>query len=58
MKFITEDFMLQSPVAKKLYEEYAKKMPQYPCDGYIKELDDKIIVNMGDKPYKVYTFEW
>ena len=39
-------------------KEYAKKMPQYPCDGYIKELDDKIIVNMGDKPYKVYTFEW
>lgn len=33
MKFITEDFMLQSPVAKKLYEEYAKKMPiiDYHC---------------------------
>ncbi len=33
MKFITEDFMLQSPVAKKLYEDYAKNMPiiDYHC---------------------------
>ena len=33
MKFITEDFMLQSPIAKKLYNEYAKNMPiiDYHC---------------------------
>lgn len=52
------DLLIPSKEQAVSAKEYAKKMPQYPCDGYIKELDDKIIVNMGDKPYKVYTFEW
>ncbi len=48
-KFITDDFMLQSKIAKDLYNNYAKKMPifDYHCHLPVKEVaDDKIFENI------------
>lgn len=53
MKFITDDFLLDSEAAKKLYNDYAKDMPifDYHCHLSPKEIYE-------DRPYETLTAAW
>ncbi|MBO7236665.1 MAG: glucuronate isomerase, partial [Kiritimatiellae bacterium] len=52
-KFLDKDFLLETPAAKKLYHEYAAKMPiiDYHC-----HIDPKDIAE--DRQYKTITEVW
>ena len=48
-KYQGYDFILEPTIDQvEQASEYAKSMPAYPHEGYIKELEDYIIVNLGE----------
>lgn len=61
MSFINDDFLLESETAKKLYYDYAEKMPIYDCHNHLscKEIyENENFKNIGQAWLEFDHYKW